>query len=430
MLDPTAAPAPRPVGRHVLAELTGVPPAVLDDVAGLRAALHDALAAAGAQVRQVVAEVFTPRGATVVALLAESHAAVHTWPEHAAAHVDVFTCGDAADPERAVRLFAAALGATGVELEVVERGGGARTVTEPIGPGLARCWTLGRVHHRATTPYQRVLIADTAHGVTLFCDDERQSAESTQLVYHEALFVPAGLLAARCARVLVIGSSEGVVSGLAVAAGAARVDHVDIDRDCVRACAQHLPYGYTPAALGAAERHVGPVHVHYVDGCEFVERAVARGGEHYDVVVVDLPDERPAEPAAQLNRLYTVGFLRRCADLAAGGGVVVCQAGSPALWRDATLRAAWERFHQVFGGDGVVYVGSDEHEWAFLLGAPGAAPAAVATMQARLRSWPIRPRSLDAVLLGVRTVPPFTLRHLSPCATAEDPLGRPDRSHR
>ncbi len=393
-----------PHGRHVLAELEGVDAAVLDDAPALRAALHDALVAAGARVLQVVAEQFSPQGVTVLALLAESHASVHTWPEHGRAHVDVFTCGEAADPERAVTGLAAALGAAGVRCEVVERGSEPRAVVEPIASGLTRRWELGAVHHRGRTPFQRVLIADTAHGVTLFCDDERQSAEATQLVYHEALYVPAALLAARHERVLVIGSSEGVVSGLAVAAGARTVDHVDVDRECVRACAEHLPYGYTPAELAAAERHDGPVRMHYDDGAAYVQRC----RERYDVIVVDLPDERPDEPDAQLNRLYTTDFLTRCAGLLAAGGVVVSQAGSAALWRDDTLRAAWERFHAVFAQVG--YYGSDEHEWSFLTGRCSAGPDPVAEMVGRLDTWHPAPVSIDAAALRSRTVAPLALR--------------------
>ena len=104
--------------------------------------------------------------------------------------------------------------------------------------------------------------------------------------------------------------------------------------DCVRACAAHLPYGYAPGELAAAERHEGPVRVHYGDGLAFV----AETADRYDVVVVDLPDERPDEPDAQLNRLYGAGFLRRCAGLLTDGGVVVSQAGSPALWLKSWMR--------------------------------------------------------------------------------------------
>jgi spermidine synthase len=274
-----------------------------------------------------------------------------------------------------------------------------------LAPGLTRRWRLDRVLHAEQTPYQRILIAETSHGTTLFCDDERQSAAASQLVYHEALFVPAALLADRCERVLVIGSSEGVVSQLAVAAGARLVDHVDIDRRCVRACADHLPYGYSPDELTAAERHDGPVRLHYADGHIFVGEATG----DYDIVVVDLPDERPDEPDAQINRLYRPSFLRRCAGLLTDGGVVVCQAGSPALWRNATLRAAWDRFHEVFAQ--VVPFVSDEHEWAFLTGRMTASADPVGEAVSRLDRLGPRPTSIDEPALRSRTVAPYHLRN-------------------
>ncbi|MDT7703790.1 MAG: spermidine synthase [Pseudonocardiales bacterium] len=397
---------PRPAGRHVLAELGGIPAHVLDDADALGATLRTVLTAAGARVLQVVAERFAPQGVTVVALLAESHASLHTWPELGTAHVDVFTCGDSADPVEAARALAAALKAGTTSLEVVERGGPPRSVAEPLSPGLTRRWELGRVHADARTAYQHVLVADTTHGVTLFCDDERQSAESTQLTYHEALYLPAALLAARRERVLVIGSSEGVVSEMAVAVGATHVDHVDIDAECVRICAEHLPYGYTPASLAAAERGDGPVRLHYADGHAFVHGT----DERWDVIVVDLPDERPDEPAAQINRLYAADFLAACAARLSRGGVVVCQAGSPALWRDATLRAAWARFHDVFGAGRVAYYGSDEHEWAFLVGAHRPLDDAAATAADALGGLRTRPATIDGPALRARMTPPVTLR--------------------
>ncbi|MBA2310930.1 MAG: adenosylmethionine decarboxylase [Pseudonocardiales bacterium] len=401
----------QPRGRHVFAELRGISPAVLDDAPKLSEALRSALVTAGAQVRQVVSEAFTPHGVTVVAVLAESHASVHTWPEHGQAFADVFTCGDSADPVAAVRLLGDALGAADTTLRVVDRGAGSPdsspTLSEPLSAGLRRLWELGEVRWQGDTGFQRVLIADTSHGVTLFCDDERQSAESSQLVYHEALFVPAALLAERLDSVLVIGSSEGVVSQLAVSAGAAVVDHVDIDAECVRACARHLPYGYRVEELAAAERGDGPVRMHYADGAAFVEHADRRR----DVIVVDLPDERPDDAGAQHNRLYGTEFLRRCAELLTPGGVLVSQAGCPTLWRNETLRTAWRRFGAVF--DTVAYHGSDEHEWAFLLGGREPVADPTALMVDRLRSLPYRPVSIDAARLQAGSMPPRSVRESS-----------------
>ncbi|MGH3518153.1 MAG: spermidine synthase [Haloechinothrix sp.] len=275
---------------------------------------------------------------------------------------------------------------------------------------MSRVWSISEVISEVFTPYQHVLIAGTAHGITLFCDDERQSTEASQLVYHEALLVPALLLADQLSRVLVIGSSEGVVSQLALAAGAERVDHVDIDAVAVRACADHLPYGYTPAGLDAAEHGSGPVAVHYTDGWDFLAEVSARG-ERYDVIVVDLPDEH-ADGEAQHNRLYSTEFLARCAEALAPGGVLTSQAGCPTLWRNETLLRSWRRFTGMFGT--VVYFGSDEHEWAFLSGRLDTLDDPVATMTARLAGARYQPSSMDAETLRGRTVPPHSLTCSAP----------------
>lgn len=274
-----------------------------------------------------------------------------------------------------------------------------REIVEPLAPGLTRCWRISEVICDVDTGFQHLVIGRTQQGVTLFSDNERQSTEFSQLVYHEALLVPALLLAGAATRVLVIGSGEGVVSQLAVAAGAARVDHVDIDRDAVRLCAQHLPYGYTADELYRAERGFGPIAMHYCDGWEFVEHA----GASYDIVVIDLPDER-VEPA-QHNRLYDTAFLQRCRNI---GRVVVTQAGCPTLWRNESLRLAWRRFRETFST--VSYFGSDEHEWSFLCGLADAAADPVAMMVARLPSLPYRPRSIDTDTLRAACVPPKSLR--------------------
>jgi spermidine synthase len=275
-----------------------------------------------------------------------------------------------------------------------------RMIVEPLAPGLTRAWSMSEVICEVRTDFQELVIGRTEQGVALFSDGDRQSTEFSQLVYHEALLIPALLLADKIERVLVIGSGEGVVSQLAVAAGATHVDHVDIDREAVRLCAEHLPYGYTMDELRRAETGLGPVAMHYRDGWDFVDQACSS----YDIVVVDLPDERTE--SAQHNRLYDAGFLRRCARI---GQVVVDQAGCPTLWRNETLRWSLRRFRETF--DTVVYFGSDEHEWAFLSGLSlPAGDDPVAVMAARLPSLAYQPRTIDAASLVACTVPPKALR--------------------
>ena len=393
-------------GWHVLAEFGGVEIALCDDLDRLEAALRQSLLAAGVTICDVVRKKFDPCGATVLALLAESHASIHTYPESGDIFVDVFTCGSiGAGATKAVELLQEALAPESVHLEVVQRGHQARRVHEPVGAGLTRVWDLSEVLVDARTPFQHMVIARTEQGISLFSDDDRQSTEFSQLTYHEAMLVPAYALAARLDNVLVVGSGEGVASRMSVAAGASRVDHVDIDRMEVELCAQHLPYGYSPAELDAAVRGDGPIRMHYADGWDFLAEAEA-AGVRYDVIVIDLPDERVE--AAQHNRLYEEEFLARCKAVLAEGGVLAAQAGCPTMWRNETLERAWRRFTDLFAT--VVPYGSDEHEWTFLFGVAERIDDPVAVMNEKLPALPYRPETLDERAMTRGAIEPYALR--------------------
>ena len=98
---PPAAAASAPVGKHCILELYHCNPAKLDDEAVLRSIITTAVQRAGATLLHLITHHFEPQGVTGLALLAESHLSIHTWPESGYAAVDVFTCGDHTMPERA-----------------------------------------------------------------------------------------------------------------------------------------------------------------------------------------------------------------------------------------------------------------------------------------------------------------------------------------
>lgn len=283
---------------------------------------------------------------------------------------------------------------------------GHRWIQEPMGEDMQRLWRLDEILWEGDTEYQHVVIGRTGQGVSLFCDDDRQSTEFSQLIYHEALMVPGFLLAEKIDQVLIIGSSEGVASKMAVEAGASRVDHVDIDRECVRRCAEHLPYGYSADELVGVENGDGPIRLHYVDGASFLDQAPPEG---YDLVVVDLPDERADDGEGQHNRLYGEDFVRRCHEVLAPGGVVAYQAGCPTVWRNETLIRAWNRFRSVF--DTVAYFGADEHEWAFLFGRVEQIDDPTNVMLESFEDCGYEAQTIDDASLIGCTVPPFSLRN-------------------
>lgn len=108
-------------GKHLLADLYGCP--VLDDVGLIEKALRAAADSAKATVIGLHLHHFGPRqGITGVALLAESHMSIHTWPEHGYAAIDIFLCGAHHDPIEALQTLSAHLCPTHIKENLVRRG--------------------------------------------------------------------------------------------------------------------------------------------------------------------------------------------------------------------------------------------------------------------------------------------------------------------
>ena len=98
--------------KHILFTLKGCPHGLLDDEAHIRNVLVNAATLSESTLLGIQSHKFDPQGVTAVALLAESHISVHTWPEKGMAVCDVFTCGDTATPELGVEYMKEQLKAT------------------------------------------------------------------------------------------------------------------------------------------------------------------------------------------------------------------------------------------------------------------------------------------------------------------------------
>jgi S-adenosylmethionine decarboxylase len=81
------------VRRHSVADVRGVSFDLANDSGYLLGALSAACSKEGLTIRQHLSEQFDPQGVTVLLLLAESHASVHTFPEHGVVFLDCFSCG-------------------------------------------------------------------------------------------------------------------------------------------------------------------------------------------------------------------------------------------------------------------------------------------------------------------------------------------------
>ena len=108
-------------GKHILLELYGCNTDKLDDELYLRCKINNAARLANAQLLNLVSHKFEPYGVTAIALLAESHISIHTWPEAQYAAVDIFTCGNQMKPYDASQLLIDTLAATNHVLKTINR---------------------------------------------------------------------------------------------------------------------------------------------------------------------------------------------------------------------------------------------------------------------------------------------------------------------
>ncbi len=90
-------------GTHLIVDL--VKAERLDDIAHIEATLRRCVEVAGATLLHIHLHHFTPNGGVSgVAVLAESHISIHSWPEHGYAALDIFMCGET-KPHRAVEVI-------------------------------------------------------------------------------------------------------------------------------------------------------------------------------------------------------------------------------------------------------------------------------------------------------------------------------------
>jgi len=107
--------------KHLLLELYRCDCEKLNDESFLRCILNRAARLANATVLNLISNKFEPQGVTAIALLAESHISIHTWPESSYSAVDIFTCGQNMIPELASQYLIESLMAKEHSLRVIER---------------------------------------------------------------------------------------------------------------------------------------------------------------------------------------------------------------------------------------------------------------------------------------------------------------------
>lgn len=190
-------------------------------------------------------------------------------------------------------------------------------VDEPLGAGLQIVFPLEEVFVERQTPYQHVLVAETAaYGRALFLDHLIQSAEADEVLYHEPLIHPGLVVHGHARKVLVAGAGEGAsLRELVRHAEVEQIVAVDLDPEVVAIAREFLPSWHQ----GAFDDPRVELRI------EDIQTTLAGSASGiWDVVVLDITD--PVEEGPSVD-LFTTKFFRSVERVLARDGIVIMQAG-------------------------------------------------------------------------------------------------------
>ena len=120
----------RPGGfaKHVILELWEA--SNTNSAPTVRKALRDACRCGNLRLDKVLIHQFSPHGVSGVAIIAESHIAIHTWPEYAFAAVDIYSSNSDADIDEVAKVIKSAFSPCHANQVKIRRG--PRTPRRPV----------------------------------------------------------------------------------------------------------------------------------------------------------------------------------------------------------------------------------------------------------------------------------------------------------
>jgi len=325
-------------GLHLIGDLTGCrcDPQLLVDGKRFEQECVKLVNACGLTIIDVNFHQFEGAGFTGTMVLAESHLAVHTWPERQGMTLDVYVCNYSADNSgRARELFASIVACFDPsEIARHEIARGEHLIMEPLNDSTG-------FHIRATrklgewqTRFQKMEIFETPHYGRIFrLDGYNMTSEREEFVYHENLIHPALCAHAAPRKVLIIGGGDGGSAEEALKHSCIeQVTMCEIDEDVIRIAKEH----FFAVHRGAFDNP--RLRVLIGDGMKFVRET----GERFDLIALDLND--PMGPA---EALYSSEFFQQCRAALAPGGALVLHIGAPVARPDRVAEIA-QRLNGVF----------------------------------------------------------------------------------
>lgn len=324
-----------------------------------------------------------PGGVTGAVLLAESHLAIHTWPERASVTLDVYVCNFSTDnSSKAERLMADLIIAFKPRSQTTNRilRGSAdpenradELLLEWLNEHSAYGYRASRRLETLKSAHQTIEVFETPQFGKLFrLDGSYMTSERDEFFYHEALVHPAAIAHASPRTALVLGGGDGGSSEeILKHPDIQSVTIAELDPEVVRVARDHL------ASVHRGVFDNARVRLRIGDGFEFLRSTE----DQYDLIVLDLTD--PNTPA---QRLYSDEFFALLAARLTDHGLVSLHLGSPVFMpeRVANLIASLRRHFSVVRPLGL-YIPLYGAYWSMAVASHATDPLSIDAVQAEAR---------------------------------------------
>eukprot|EP00039_Didymoeca_costata_P023563 m.7521 g.7521 ORF g.7521 m.7521 type:complete len:751 (+) comp3728_c0_seq1:201-2453(+) len=353
-----------PKGKHLLVDLQGASGDVLNDRQGLEDTVVSIIKNAGMHMLSVSSHQLEPQGVSVVAAISESHLTIHTWPEHGAALIDLFTCGDSTDMLGILPTMVADFGGqlNMSKWSLVKRGSaGVSDLDKSV---LSRqhikkrnlasvksemqkieVWSIDsskefEIDHEAVEEQELDAPVLSGKNTMLFLDDVLQSGTLDEHTYHETLVHPAMIAHERGPeRVAILGGGEGAtLREVLKYTSVKKVDMIEIDEKVIEISQKYLPsmgncswasnnQGTYLSCFDEPRTNVVNEDVISFLQSRFDFENCNDEDNKYDVIIMDLLDPEATSASDVSDDIYNANFFQHLSCALKSDGVLAIQIG-------------------------------------------------------------------------------------------------------
>jgi len=228
----------KPTGTHIIAEFIYCSKKILNSKKTLVRILKQGLKKFEIDLVNIKAHQFNPLGVTVVAIVGESHVAIHTYPEARHASLDIFTCSpDQQKPLLLLRFLKERFKPKTVRVVELQRGNPIEIkernwISSFTASGFEIKYHIKKRLFSKRSKYQQIdIIENENFGKILFLDNDIQVSEFDAEIYNNCLVEPVIKAKRKLKTVAILGGGDGGVLNTLLKYKPKKVYLIDIDKD-------------------------------------------------------------------------------------------------------------------------------------------------------------------------------------------------------